>query len=56
MMPKNEQNSPNSDLTRTTYPVIREILHIIKEAFNGNISASNYDICMKDVKNIYNNK
>ena len=55
MIPKNEQNSPNSDLTRTTYPVIREILHIIKEAFNGNISASNYDICMKDVKNIITN-
>ena len=55
MIPKNEQNSPNSDLTRTTYPVIREILHIIKEAFNGNISANNYDICMKDVKNIITN-
>ena len=50
----NNQNNlgSNSDLTRISFPVVREILHILKEVLDNNITTRNYEICMQNVKTI----
>ena len=47
--------SSNSDLIKINIPIVRDILHIIKEVLDNNISPKTYDICMQNVKTIITN-
>ena len=47
--------SPNSDLSKIHIPIVRDILRIIKEVLDNNISPKAYDICMLNVKTIITN-
>ena len=46
--------TPNSDYAKINIPIVKDILHIIKEVLD-NISPKAYDICMQNVKTIITN-
>lgn len=45
----------NSDLTKSNFPIVKEILHILKEVLENNINTRSYEICMQNVKTIITN-
>ena len=53
--PNQNGSSSNSDLTKVPFPIVKEILHILKEVLENNINVRNYDICMQNVKTIITN-
>ena len=53
--PNQNGSSSNSELTKVSFPVIKEIIHILKEVLENNINVRNYDICMQNVKTIITN-
>ena len=52
---QNNQNTSNNDIAKINYSLVKEILHILKEVLENNITTRNYEICMQNVKTIITN-